>query len=570
MTFQTAPTTSQLFANYNALVLLPEIILTVFAMIVLLSGAILRFETQKRVLPFLALLAVGLASVATAGLWNQNAVFGPPASAIYAADNFSLFFKWIFLIGLGVSVLLSGRFLEARSGDKGGVAGEYLGLMMFATVGMMMVAGARDLLVVFLGIETLSIALYVLAGFARTRLMSNEAALKYFLLGAFASGFLLYGIALMYYSLGSTHLPTITRVLETTGATSQPILLVGVALVLIGLGFKAALVPFHQWTPDVYEGSPTPVTAFMATGAKAAAFAALMRVFGEALAPLAPQTHSFLLVLSVLTMTVGNIIAISQNSLKRMLAYSSISHAGYLLIGLLAAITASHRGQDDSAARSIAGVLFYLLCYALMNLGAFAVLIYLENMRGTRLGRNEMVRVEGVTTVGAQRGGDDAEDGNLLVSDLNGLGWREPFLAAALAVFLLSLAGIPPLAGFFGKLVIFQEAVIQGFWGLILVAVVNTVISMWYYLRPIIAMYSGDESTLGVSDDVLPSSIGSASLRANALGGDATVTAPRAAAIPVGALVAIVICGVAVLSMFVLQTAALQWAQEAATSFIGR
>ena len=565
MTPQIAPTTSQLFANYNPSVLLPEIILTVFAMFVLLAGATFRFETQKRVVPFLALLAVGLASAATASLWNQNAVFGPPETAIYAADNFSLFFKWIFLIGLGVSVLLSGRFLEARSGDKGAVAGEYLGLMMFATVGMMMVAGARDLLVVFLGIETLSIALYVLAGFARTRLMSNEAALKYFLLGAFASGFLLYGIALMYYSLGSTHLPTITRVLETTGATSQPILLVGVALVLIGLGFKAALVPFHQWTPDVYEGSPTPVTAFMATGAKAAAFAALMRVFGEALVPLAPQTHSFLLVLSVLTMTVGNIIAISQNSLKRMLAYSSISHAGYLLIGLLAATTAAYRNQNESAARSIAGVLFYLLCYALMNLGAFAVLVYLENARGTRVARDTIPRVEGVTAVSAQRGGDDAEDGNLLVSDLNGLGWREPFLAAALTVFLLSLAGIPPLAGFFGKLVIFQEAIGQGFWGLILVAVVNTVISVWYYLRPIVAMYSGDESTLGVSDDLLPLSIGNASL-----GGDATVTAPRAAAIPVGALVAVVICGVAVLSMFFLQTAALQWAQEAATTFVRR
>ncbi len=548
-----------MFAAYNASVLLPEIVLTVFAMIVLLAGAFLGYETQKRALPFLALLGVGISCAATASLWDDNGVFGPTQTAIYGADNFSLFFKWIFLIGLGVSVLLSGRFLEARSGDKGGVGGEYLGLMMFATVGMMMVAGARDLLVIFLGIETLSIALYVLAGFARTRLMSNEAALKYFLLGAFASGFLLYGIALVYYSLGSTHLPTIARVLEVDGgARSTVVTLIGVALLLIGLGFKAALVPFHQWTPDVYEGSPTPVTAFMATGAKSAAFAALMRVFGDAFVGLAPQTHSFLLVLAVLTMTVGNIVAITQNSMKRMLAYSSIAHAGYLLIGVLAATTASYSKQPEGAARATAGVLFYLLCYALMNLGAFAVLIYLEARRGTRLVQ-DAPRVEGIVSVTAQRGGEDSEDGNLQIGDLNGLAWREPFLAAALTLFLLSLAGIPPLAGFFGKLTIFTEAIGQGLWGLVLIGAINTVISIYYYLRPVVAMYSGNELDANISDELRPSFVG-----------DATVAAPLARSLPVGALVAVVICGVGVLAMFALQSATLQWAQEAATSFVRR
>jgi NADH-quinone oxidoreductase subunit N len=339
-------TLEQLSQNYSLAVLAPEITLILFALAVLLFGAFFTDEVQRRLLPVLALAGAGVSAFATAALWDKGRVFGDPANAIYVADNFALFFKWIFLIGLTAAILISGRFLSPRSGDSHVVAGEYYGLMMFSTVGMMFVSGARDLLVLFLGIETLSIALYVLAGFSRRRFMSNEASLKYFLLGAFAAGFLLYGIALVYFATGSTLFPNIATAIAqgqitmadgTARAVSQPILLIGMALLLIGLGFKAALVPFHQWTPDVYEGSPTPVTAFMAVGAKAAAFAAFLHVFPGVFGALYAQWLSVVLVLAVLTMTVGNIIAISQSSLKRMLAYSSIAHAGYLLVGVLAA-----------------------------------------------------------------------------------------------------------------------------------------------------------------------------------------------------------------------------------------
>ena len=556
-------TLDQMSSGFNLAVLSPEILLTVFAVLVLLAGAFLDAKTQKVALPILALIGVAASGAGAANLWNKNLVFGPPQISIYTADNFALFFHWIFLLGLGVSVLLSGRFLQARTGDRNAVGGEYLGLMMLSTVGMMFVAGARDLLVVFLGIETLSIALYILAGFARTRLMSNEAALKYFLLGAFATGFLLYGIALTYYAVGSTSLPIIADNLGRHAVRSQGILYVGVAMLLIGLGFKAALVPFHQWTPDVYEGSPTPVTAFMATGAKAAAFAALMRVFGGAFAPLAPQLHPFLLVLSVLTMTVGNVIAISQDSVKRMLAYSSIAHAGYLLMGVLAASSALYRGQVEAAQSATAAVLFYLLCYTLMNLGAFAVLIYLENVRSSRARQSSTEN--GVVSVSPRGDNFDSEDANLKMSDLAGLGWREPMMAAMLTLFLLSLAGIPPLAGFFGKLAIFNQTIGQGMWGLVVVGAINTVISVYFYLRPVVSMYMGDSDGEATSTSTSLVSAPPSDAIVPTASGEAAIAA-RPIALPIGALLAIVICAIAVAAMFILQTAALGWAQEAASS----
>ncbi len=559
-------TLDQMSSGFNLAVLSPEILLTVFAVLVLLAGAFLDAKAQKTALPLLALVGVAASGASMRALWNEDLLFGSSQSSIYVADNFALFFNWIFLLGLGVSVLLSGRFATARGGDRGAVSGEYLGLMMLSTVGMMFVAGARDLLVVFLGIETLSIALYVLAGFARTRLMSNEAALKYFLLGAFATGFLLYGIALTYYATSSTSLPVIAANLSQGAVRSQGVLYVGVAMLLIGLGFKAALVPFHQWTPDVYEGSPTPVTAFMATGAKAAAFAALMRVFGGAFAPLAPQLHPFLLVLSVLTMTVGNVIAISQDSIKRMLAYSSIAHAGYLLMGVLAASSALYRGQTDAAQGATAAVLFYLLCYTLMNLGAFAVLIYLENARSTRARQSSTGMVDGVLPVSPRGDNFDSEDANLKMSDLAGLGWREPMMAAMLTLFLLSLAGIPPLAGFFGKLAIFNSTIGQGMWGLVVVGAINTVISVYYYLRPVVSMYMGDNVGEAAAATSLVAAPSSDAIVPGA-SGEATIAA-RPIALPIGALLAIVLCAVAVAAMFILQTAALGWAQEAAASFI--
>jgi NADH-quinone oxidoreductase subunit N len=546
------PTPEQLIQTHNILALMPEIALTLSALVVLLAGAFFGDLAQRRLLPTLTILGAIATAFITANLWDKNLLFGPENTAMYSADNFALFFKFLFLIGLAVTTLISQRFLSPRTGDAHVVSGEYYTLLMLSTVGMMMVAAARDLLVVFLGIETLSIALYILAGFARRRLVSNEAALKYFLLGAFASGFLLYGIALMYFAAGSTSLPKIALFAASPGAAVSPLgslggaaFYLGVAFLIIGLGFKAALVPFHQWTPDVYEGAPTPVTAFMATGAKAAAFAALIRVLPDTLG--APQVaahwHHLILVIAVLTMTVGNVVAIAQNSLKRMLAYSSVAHAGYLLVGVLAAGSAMRNaniaGMTEAAARAKSGVLFYLLVYALMNLGAFAVLVYLENRRAAMLENRNNAEF-------------DTEDANLSIEDLRGLAAREPLAAAALTIFLLSLAGIPPTAGFFGKFSIFLEAMQQGLVGLLIVGVLNSVISVFYYLRPVLAMYNADElaAPSGASEIVA------------APDGAASLSTSRAASL--GVVLAIVLCAIGVLGMIALQYALMPFVQSAA------
>lgn len=576
-------TSETLFQTYKIGVLAPELALSLFAIAVLLAGAFFPDAAQRRLLPALALLGVVVTGAATAALWNKNLVFGATDSAIYGADNFALLFKWIFLIGLAAAILMSGRFLDPRSGDSHVVTGEFYGLMMLSTVGMMFVAGARDLLVIFLGIETLSIALYALAGFARRRLVSNEAALKYFLLGAFASGFLLYGIALIYFATGQTALAQIAQVVggasgPVRAGVSPAILYIGIALLLVGFAFKAALVPFHQWTPDVYEGAPTPVTAFMAIGAKAAAFAALLRVFPGAFGALSAQWYPLLLVIAALTMTVGNVSAIGQRSLKRMLAYSSIAHAGYLLIGVIAAAMAVSHNQADEANAAVAGVIYYLVAYALMNLGAFAVLVHLENSRVTRLVPGEAAQARVLAEHGQPVHGlpdepiaADAEnvapnldagiDSDLRQEDLRGLAWREPATAAAMSIFLLSLAGIPPLVGFFGKLFIFREAVGQGLIGLVLVGVINSVISVYYYLRPMVAMYGRDETALNETATLG----GELSVDAS---GAATVARPARLSFALG--LAIALCAAGVLAMVALQIVVQPWIQEAAAKFIVR
>jgi NADH-quinone oxidoreductase subunit N len=550
-------TLEQLMQSYRMAAIGPEIALSLSALVVLLAGAFLPDNAQRRVLPTLALLGTLLTAVFVAGLWNRNLFFGLSDSAIFTADNLSLFFKGIFLLSLAVVILISPRFLEARSGDRHTVIGEYYALLMFSTVGMLMVASANDLLVVFLGIETLSIALYVLAGFARARLKSNEAALKYFLLGAFATGFLLYGIALTYYATGSTLLPQIkANVLHgmaqgptDAGIRSMPVLFAGMALLLIGLGFKAALVPFHQWTPDVYEGSPTPVAAFMAVGAKAAAFAAILRVFADALAApsILPQWFNIALIITVLTMSLGNIVAISQESLKRMLAYSSIAHAGYLMMGVLAAANATRNavnGNGSQTQSAVAGVLIYLLVYALMNLGAFAVLVWLENR-----------------TLADGSANADSEDANLTLSDLRGLAARSPWMAGALTIFLFSLAGVPPLAGFWGKLYIFAEAFRQGLVGLVIVGVINTVISAYYYLRPVIEMWLPSKEVATLAHESTLDATSTTSLTATL---PATSEAAWRRTPAVGLSVAV--CVVAVVAMLLLQSPAMEWAREASTS----
>jgi NADH-quinone oxidoreductase subunit N len=316
---------------------------------------------------------------------------------------------------------------------------------------MVFLAAANDLIVVFLALEIMSVAVYVLAGLLRREVRSTEAALKYFLLGAFATGFLLYGIAFFYGATGSTHLDVIARVIAHDGL--RPFTVLGIALVLVGFGFKVALIPFHVWTPDVYEGAPTAVTAFMAVGVKAAAFAAFGRVFLAALGDVAAQWSGLLALLAALTMTVGNVTAVLQRSVKRMLAYSSIAHAGYALVGIVAAT------RDGGAA-----LCFYLAVYAFMTLGAFAVLI--------ALGRR----------------GEPNED----LADWAGVGFRHPVLGVSRSVFMLSLAGIPPTAGFAGKFYLFSAAIDAGWTVLAVIGVLNSLVSVYYYLGVLVAMYMAE------------------------------------------------------------------------------
>jgi NADH-quinone oxidoreductase subunit N len=306
------------------------------------------------------------------------------------------------------------------------------------------------MIMIFLGIEIVSICLYVLAGIKRDDSASNEAALKYFLLGAFATGFLLYGMTLVYGSTGSTNLFKIAEFVRTDGAQSNPLLLMGIVLLIIGFGFKVAAVPFHMWAPDVYQGSPTPVTAFMAVGPKAAAFAAFFRVFSEAIPEMAPSWEMLLCVVAVLSMFVGNLGAITQTNIKRMLAFSSISHAGYLLVAVI---------SKSSLAGS--GLLFYMLSYAFTTFGAFGIIILLG------------------------RKGEE----NLEIENYSGLAYKHPLLALSMTVFLLSLGGLPPFAGFVAKFYIFSAAIEEGFVTLVIIAVLNSAISFYYYLKVVVFMY---------------------------------------------------------------------------------
>jgi NADH-quinone oxidoreductase subunit N len=314
-------------------------------------------------------------------------------------------------------------------------------------------AASNNLIAIFIALELMSLALYVMVGFRRTQLESNEAALKYFLLGAFASGFLLYGIALLYGATGSVDLVRIAATVADSPLSGSPLLIAGVLLVLTGFAFKVAVVPFHMWTPDAYEGAPTTVTAFMSAGAKAAGFAALLRVAMRAFDSTDADWTALLTVIAVLTMTVGNVSALLQTNVKRMLAYSSIAHAGYVLVALIAG------GRDGASS-----ALFYLAVYAVMNIGAFGVL--------SLLGRNEEERV--------------------LVSDFAGLGFRQPALAIAMTFFMLSLGGIPPTAGFMGKVFVFGAALDAGHVVLVVIGVLNSVVSVFYYLRVTIAMYMSE------------------------------------------------------------------------------
>jgi NADH-quinone oxidoreductase subunit N len=426
----------------DLLFLLPQIILVVAGMVLMLLEPFTA-PAQKGRLARLAVLATIIAAFSLMSQWSAQP--RTILQGMFIVDKFSVFFQWLFLIIGCVSAFLSMDFNERESINRG----EYYALILFACCGMSLMAASGDLILTFLGIEILSIATYVLAGFKRTDARSNESSLKYFLLGSFATAILLYGIALIYGGTGSTNYQTI-RELALLQGRIQVTTLIGMGLLLVGFGFKVALVPFHSWVPDVYEGAPTPITAFMAVGPKAAGFAALIRVLVQAFPFLAQDWGPILWLLAILTMTVGNVVAVLQTNIKRMLAYSAIAHAGYILVGIVA--------NSDTG---FSAVLFYLVVYTVMNLLAFSIILSFS-----------------------RRG-----DQNVHLDDYAGLARRAPFAAAALALALISLAGIPLTGGFMGKFYLFSAAIKEGYIGLAIIGVLNSVVSVFYYFRVLIYMY---------------------------------------------------------------------------------
>jgi NADH-quinone oxidoreductase subunit N len=419
----------------------PLIVVAVAAIVVLLVGVRVDDEDSDG-LGWLSIAALAIAFVMTLAMAGQNAL---TFSGALVVDDFSVFFELAILFAAAVVVLMSLSYADEHRLP----GAEYYSLILFASLGMMLMAAADDLIIIFLGLETMSLSIYVLAGLNRSDPRSNEAAFKYFLLGAFSTGFLLYGIALIYGATGTIKLEPIRVALSRGVAHGNPLLLLGVGMMLIGFGFKIAAVPFHMWTPDAYEGAPTPITAYMATGVKLAAFAGFLRVFSLHLTAVSIHWTWVLWVVAALTMTVGNVIAVVQSNIKRMLAYSAIAHAGYLLVAMTAVVP-----------QAGAAMLYYLLGYVFGNLGAFGVVTALE-----------------------RRGAGD------MISDYRGLAQRQPALAAAMAIFLFSLTGVPPLVGFLGKFYVFSAALQAGLVWLVVIAVLNSVMAAYYYIYVIVAMY---------------------------------------------------------------------------------
>ncbi|MBT1072358.1 NADH-quinone oxidoreductase subunit N [Pelotalea chapellei] len=430
----------------NLTPILPEIILSVLAMALLLINVFVQ-SSKKTYLSYISFIGVVGTAVLVGSGWGTHI---ESFSGAVVQDNFATFFKMIFLLAAGLAILIADQYMEREDCNHG----ELYPLILFTVVGMMLMAAGTDLMTIFLGLEVMSVSLYVLAGFNRANTKSNEAGLKYFLLGAFSTGFLLYGMALTYGATGSTRISVIATQAGQMGMSSGNILfLAGMLLILTGFCFKIAVVPFHMWTPDVYEGAPTPMTAFMSAGPKAAGFAAALRLLLIAFPTLQADWSQLLWVLAVLTMTVGNITALRQDNIKRILAYSSIAHAGYALVGMAA-------GNSTGTA----GILFYMLSYTFMNIGAFAVIILV--------------------------GKKGESNGN--VQDFAGLGFKHPMLAVAMTIFLFSLSGMPPTAGFIGKFYLFSGAIQKGYIWLAVIGVLNSAASVYYYLRVMVYMYMKD------------------------------------------------------------------------------
>jgi proton-translocating NADH-quinone oxidoreductase chain N len=441
----------------------PQLALLVTGLLVLALDLILG-EEKKGWLPYVALLGLAATFVATLTLWGRQE---PLPAGIFAADRYALFFQIIAVLATGLVILTSIGYLKGKTPYRG----EFYGLLLFAALAITLMAAAADLVMVYISIELLSIVSYILTGFLPKDRKSSEAALKYFLYGAGASAVMLYGMSFLYGITGSTNLAEIGSQLalasSVAGGSLDGLFILIVVLLVVGFGFKVSAVPFHQWAPDTYEGAPTPFTAFLSVGSKAAGFAVLLRVFLTALPALRVDWVVMVTTLSIVTMTLGNLVAIFQKNIKRMLAYSSIAQAGYILIGLAC------WDPFDPGAASIGAVLFYLLAYLFTNLGAFAVVIAVERATGS----NE-------------------------ISDYAGLMQRNPWLAVALLIFFLSLIGIPPTGVFIGKLLIFLQAIRLNLYALAIVGVINGAISVYYYygvMRQAFFVPPQDETPIVVS-----------------------------------------------------------------------
>lgn len=432
--------------------ILPAAILIVWALILLLADLWLSKHTPV-VTPVLAVIGL-VASIAGSVLYTSNVTSG--FGGFILVDGFSRFLVPLFAVTGIFAIALAYDYLKRMGIQRG----EYYTLLLFSISGMMLMASAGDLVIIFLALELLSIPLYILSGFASPKAHSEESALKYFLLGTFASAFFLFGAAFLFGATATTNLTGIVASVKA-GSANNTFLMIGSGLLLAGFGFKVAVVPFHSWTPDVYHGAPAPVSAFMSVGAKAAGFAALIRVFSLIFPSLAAQYTPIFWGLAALTMLVGNVVAVAQTNLKRMLAYSSIAHAGYILMAFVPF------GDAAIRANSIASALFYLMVYALGSLGAWAVVIGMEkeDNKGTE------------------------------INDLAGLGKRSPLTAAVMTVFMLSFTGIPLTLGFWGKFYLFRTAIEGGFVSLAVIGLLTSLVSAFYYLRVVVKMYFSEGSS---------------------------------------------------------------------------
>ncbi len=442
----------QSFTRADYVMSLPMILLSLFALGILLIDLMLP-AGWKRLNAWTALIGIGFAVAAVLRIQFGHYSNGQPlvgSLAFFGAvfmDGFSIYFFYLFLAGAAIAVLMSVKYLEIEREDHG----EFYALVLFSVVGMMAIACGYDLVLLFIGLELMAISTYVLVGFLRRDRRSNEAALKYLLLGAFSSGIFAYGLSLLYGMSGSTNLGAVSHALAQRLAANalDPIAIIALLTTATGLLFKVAAVPFHQWAPDAYEGAPTSITGYMSVAVKAAAWALLLRIFIYGIPALRPIYVPVLVFVAIATMTGGNLAALTQNNLKRLLAYSSISHVGYMLLGLIAGTTTSVN------ATGVKGIMIYLMVYTFMNLGAFAVI--------TSLRRRDII-------------GDE-------IDDISGLMFKAPTEAILMLVFLLSLAGIPPLAGFWGKYFIFLSLIQTGHYALASVAVLYAVLGLYYYMR---------------------------------------------------------------------------------------